>query len=44
LPSRLLNEPLPEGTAEGKKVEGLDIMLAEFYELMGWDKQGNPLE
>jgi aldehyde:ferredoxin oxidoreductase len=42
LPDRLLNEPLPEGTAEGKKVEGLDIMLAEFYEIMGWDEQGNP--
>ena len=42
LPSRFLNEPLPEGMAEGKKVEGLDIMLDEYYEIMGWDREGNP--
>jgi aldehyde:ferredoxin oxidoreductase len=28
--------------AEGKKVEGLDIMLDEYYEIRGWDKEGNP--
>jgi aldehyde:ferredoxin oxidoreductase len=44
LPPRFLNEPLPEGMAEGKKVEGLDIMLAEYYALRGWDKDGNPLD
>jgi len=43
LPPRLLNEPLPEGMAEGKKVEGLDIMLDEYYEIRGWDKEGNPI-
>ena len=42
LPLRLLKEPLPDGMAAGKKVEGLDIMLAEYYELRGWDKEGNP--
>ncbi len=42
LPPRLLNEPLPEGTAAGKKVEGLEIMVSEFYEIMGWDEEGNP--
>jgi aldehyde:ferredoxin oxidoreductase len=42
LPPRLLNEPLPDGMAEGKKVVGLDIMLDEYYELQGWDKEGNP--
>ena len=42
LPPRLLNEPLPEGMAEGKKVEGLDIMLDEYYQIRGWDKEGNP--
>jgi len=42
LPPRLLTEPLPDGMAEGKKVEGLDIMLDEFYALRGWDSQGNP--
>jgi len=44
LPPRLLNEPLPEGMAAGKKVEGLDIMLDEYYAIMGWDTRGNPLE
>lgn len=44
LPPRLLNEPLPEGMAAGKKVEGLDIMLDEYYAIMGWDTMGNPLE
>ena len=42
LPPRLLNEPLPEGMAQGKKVEGLDVMLDEYYQLRGWDKEGNP--
>jgi len=32
LPTRLLNEPLPEGMAEGKKVEGLDLMLDDYYQ------------
>jgi aldehyde:ferredoxin oxidoreductase len=43
LPPRLLNEPLPEGMAEGKKVEGLDIMLDDYYALRGWDSNGIPL-
>ncbi len=42
LPPRLFNEPLPEGMAEGKKVEGLDLMLDDYYRLRGWDKEGNP--
>lgn len=42
LPPRLLNEPLPEGVAEGMKVEGLDKMLDEYYALRGWDREGNP--
>ena len=42
LPPRLLNEPLPDGMAAGKKVEGLDIMLDEYYTIMGWDKEGIP--
>ncbi len=42
LPPRLLLEPLPDGMAEGKKVEGLDLMLDEYYALRGWDKDGNP--
>jgi aldehyde:ferredoxin oxidoreductase len=42
LPPRLLNEPLPDGMAAGKKVEGLDIMLSEYYQMRGWDTEGNP--
>lgn len=42
LPLRMLNEPLPEGMAEGKKVEGLNIMLDEYYAIRGWDTNGIP--
>lgn len=42
LPPRLLNEPLPDGMAEGKKIDCLDLMLDDYYKLMGWDKEGNP--
>lgn len=43
LPPRLINEPLPDGMAEGKKVEGLEIMLDDYYAIRGWDKNGIPL-
>jgi len=43
LPPRLLNEPLPDGLPQGKKVEGLEKMLDEYYQLRGWDKEGNPV-
>jgi len=42
LPARLLNEPLPDGMAEGKKVEGLDLMLDDYYAIRGWDGEGVP--
>jgi aldehyde:ferredoxin oxidoreductase len=38
LPPRLLEEPLPEGMAEGKVNENLPTMLDKYYELRGWDK------
>jgi len=38
LPPRLLEEPLPEGLAEGKVNENLPAMLDKYYELRGWDK------
>ena len=41
LPDRLVKEPMPLGPAEGKVVE-LDKMLPEYYQLRGWDKEGNP--
>ncbi len=43
LPDRLLNEPIPSGPAKGKVVE-LDKMLAEYYEVRGWDKEGIPTD
>lgn len=43
LPSRLLNEPLPEGMAEGKRIDCLDRMLNDYYRLRGWDENGRPL-
>jgi aldehyde:ferredoxin oxidoreductase len=39
LPKRLLTEPAKTGPAKGK-VNGLDKMLPEYYELRGWDKDG----
>ncbi len=38
LPPRLLEDPLPEGLAEGKVNENLPAMLDKYYELRGWDK------
>jgi len=39
LPPRLLKEAAKTGPAEGK-VNGLDVMLPEYYELRGWTKDG----
>jgi len=39
LPKRLLTEPAKTGPAKGK-VNGLDKMLPEYYELRGWDGDG----
>ena len=41
LPARLLEEPLPEGPAEGQVVN-LDPLLDAYYEFRGWDKNGKP--
>lgn len=43
LPPRLLNEALTTGPAKGKVAE-LDIMLGEYYELRGWDKDSIPTD
>jgi aldehyde:ferredoxin oxidoreductase len=44
LPPRLLEEPLPDGPAQGKVNENLDQMLDKYYELRGWDKAtGKPM-
>jgi len=46
LPARLMEEPLPEGGAQGQVVtrEALDRMLDEYYELRGWNEEGIPGE
>ena len=41
LPPRLLREELPEGPAKGK-VNDLYTMLAEYYQVRGWDAEGIP--
>jgi aldehyde:ferredoxin oxidoreductase len=39
LPSRMLEEPMPEGPAMGRVVQ-LKKMLAEYYKLRGWTADG----
>ena len=41
LPDRILKQPLLKGDAEGN-VPRLDVLLPEYYELRGWDKNGVP--
>jgi aldehyde:ferredoxin oxidoreductase len=41
LPPRLLNEALPSGPAKGK-VNDLQVMLEDYYNVRGWDKAGAP--
>ena len=41
LPKRLLEDPAPSGTAKGK-VNQLDIMLPEYYQVRGWTAEGVP--
>ncbi len=42
LPERNLRQPLADGPARGQVVE-LDPMLDEYYALMGWSANGEPL-
>ena len=41
LPSRMLEEPLPDGPAKGHVCE-LNVMLPEYYSNRGWDGNGIP--
>jgi aldehyde:ferredoxin oxidoreductase len=43
LPERLLKDPAPSGTAKGK-VNELDKMLPEYYDLRGWSEDGVPTD
>jgi aldehyde:ferredoxin oxidoreductase len=36
LPSRFLDDPMPEGPGKGQTVD-LDPMLDDYYRLRGWD-------
>lgn len=44
LPYRMLHEPLPEGPPKGicVGVDNLNLMLDEYYEIRGWDRDGYP--
>ena len=44
MPDRILKEALPDGPAKGLVItpEGHQRMLSEYYELRGWDEDGNP--
>jgi len=41
LPKRMLTEPMPAGPIKGQTVP-LERMLREYYQLRGWDEQGQP--
>ena len=41
LPPRMLKDPVPSGFAKGGVVE-LDVMMPQYYQLRGWDKNGVP--
>ncbi|MEL0099686.1 MAG: aldehyde ferredoxin oxidoreductase C-terminal domain-containing protein, partial [Opitutae bacterium] len=41
LPERLTSEPAESGPAKGL-VSGVPEMLPEYYQVRGWDAEGNP--
>ena len=43
-PKRLMTEPIKAGASAGQLISqaDLDAMLDEYYEVRGWDKNGNP--
>ena len=41
IPRRFLEEPAPAGPGKGTVVN-LERMLKEYYEIRGWDEEGNP--
>jgi len=44
LPTRFVEEPLPDGPAQGHRItqSDMDKMLDEYYKLRGWNKEGIP--
>jgi len=43
LPKRLLEEPIVDGPSKGN-VHRLDVLLPQYYEARGWDKEGVPTD
>ncbi len=43
LPERMLSEPIPDGPAKGG-ICYINKMLAQYYQLRGWDDKGIPTE
>jgi len=39
---RLMFEPLPDGPNKGQHMKDLEGMLDEYYEALGWDREGIP--
>jgi aldehyde:ferredoxin oxidoreductase len=39
---RLMFEPLPDGPNKGQHMKNLEGMLDEYYEALGWDREGIP--
>ncbi len=46
LPKRIVAEPLPGGPHKGRRISEADmaVMLADYYQQRGWDKNGHPTE
>jgi aldehyde:ferredoxin oxidoreductase len=46
LPYRVMNEPIPDGPAEGRycSESDLDALLDSYYELRGWTPDGVPTQ
>ena len=46
LPKRIVSEPLPSGPHKGRRISEADmaVMLVDYYQQRGWDKNGHPME
>jgi len=41
LPARLTQEPIKTGPSRGQRVQDFEKMKDEFYQVCGWDLNGN---
>ena len=44
LPKRMYTEPLQGGMRDGEVIRKPDVIIDEYYEARGWDKNGIPTE